>query len=186
MDEVLRRRLVGAAVLLTGAFLLASLLPEPDGRAGTGARRGVTYDLRTGEMLDESAPAEAAPGAADASTPAPGFEAAEEPAPAAAPAPRPTLKVDESLDAPPGAWYLQIGSFENQVNARNVLQKLYTAGLPTTIQSMTVGRKLWYRVRVGPYAEEAAAQKALAVVRQQGYPLAKLVRPDPASGDARN
>ena len=181
MDEVLRRRLVGAAVLLTVAFLLASLLPEPEGGARGTTRRGVTYDLRTGEMLDAPAPPEAAPAEPEAT--APGAEPVDEAA--AVPSPRPALKVDESLDAPAGAWYLQIGSFENQANARNVLQKLYTAGLPTTIQSMSVGKKLWYRVRVGPYLDEASAQKALAVVRQQGYPLAKLVRPVPASNDAR-
>lgn len=186
MDEVLRRRLVGAAVLLTGAFLLASLLPEPGGRARGGARRGITYDLRTGETLHEPAAPEGVPPAPADPEVTPGAESAEEPPPAAAPATRPTLKVDESLDAPTGAWYLQIGSFENQVNARNVLQKLYTAGLPTAIQSMSVGKKLWYRVRVGPFADEASAQKALVVVRKEGYPLAKLVRPDPPSGDARN
>ena len=171
MDEVLRRRLIGAAVLLAAAFALASLLPDPGPRGMPGTGRVVTYDLRTGEEL--GAPEAASPGA----------EAATAPPVKSMLAPRPALKVDDRLGTPPGAWYLQIGSFESQTNARNVLQKLYGAGLPTTIQSISVGKKLWYRVRVGPYPDEAAAQQALVLVRQQGYALAKVVRPEaPSSG----
>jgi cell division septation protein DedD len=180
MDEVLRRRLVGAAVLLTGAFIVASVLPDPARPAGAAGGRVVTYDLRTG--------AELGPAARTVERRRPDVTVApDNGAPAtAAVAPRPQLKVEERLAAPAHGWYLQIASFESQANARNALQKLYGAGLPATIQSMTVGNKLWYRVRVGPYADEAAAQKALATVRQQGFPLARLVRPDAPSADARN
>jgi cell division septation protein DedD len=159
MDEVLRRRLVGAAVLLAAAFAVASLLPEPGPGARGDSGRSVTYDLRTGAPL--SAPSDEAPERVDAP-------------------PGARLQVDETLGDPAGAWYVQIGSFESQSNARSVLQKLYGLGLPTIIQSVAVGKKLWYRVRVGPYGSEAAGQQALATIRQQGYPLAKLVRPDSA------
>ena len=47
MDEVLFRRLLGAAALLGLAFLLATLLPDPD-PAGRGDDTVVAYDLRTG------------------------------------------------------------------------------------------------------------------------------------------
>ena len=129
----------------------------------------VTYDLRTGAAVSRADTAPVPEEAPPEATPPPAGEPE---------APRPNLKVDESLGPHPGAWYLQIGSFESQANARNVLQKLYGAGLPTTIQSLAVGKKLWYRVRVGPYADEPAAQQALATVRKQGYPLAKVVRPE--------
>ena len=181
MDEVLRRRLVGAAVLLAGAFILASALPDPARPAAEVGGRKVTYDLRTGMELERAAQPETGESAPDGAA-----EPEDVPPAAAAAPPRPALKVDETLEPPAHAWYLQIGSFESQLNARNALQKLYGAGLPATIQSMSVGKKLWYRVRVGPYADEAAAQKVLAAVRQQGFPLAKLVRPDTASADARN
>ena len=174
MDEVLRRRLVGAAVLLGVAFVVASLLPEPAPPGAPAARPVVTYDLRTGQPVRPAAPATPEELPPDAAPPdAPPDATAVEPE-----APRPTLKVDESLEPAAGAWYLQIGSFESQTNARNVLAKLYGAGLPTKIESQSVGKKLWYRVRVGPYADEVAAQKALATVRKQGYPLAKVVRPE--------
>lgn len=170
MDEVLKRRLIGAIVLLTAAFIVASALPDPN-RAAQGEDAVVTYDLRTGEALT-TAPAPAAPPAA-----APPREATP---------PRPALKVDETLGPDPSQWYIQIASFESQANARNALQKLYGLGLPTTIQSVAVGKNLWYRVRVGPYPDEATATKALATVRKQGYPLSKLVRPEKPSASGRN
>lgn len=174
MDEVLRRRLVGATVLLAFAFGVASLLPDPAPRAPSSSRPAVTYDLRTGEPVGMAAAPETQPepeAQADA-------ESAAEPEQASPP--RPALKVDDTLGGP-GAWYLQIGSFGNQSNATGVLQKLYNAGLPARIDMPRIDKKLWYRVRVGPYADEAAAQQALAEVRKLGYPLAKVVRPEPAA-----
>jgi cell division septation protein DedD len=179
MDEVLRRRLVGAAVLLAAAFLLASLLPDPGPRGAGGSGQVVTYDLRTGRPINPPPRPEPEPAPTARSQAEPPAAAGPAPPGPAPDTPRPALKVDESLGGtPPGAWYLQIGSFENQANARNVLTRLYGAGLPTTIQTLTSGKKLWYRVRVGPYANEAAAQQALAKVRGQGYPLTKVVKAD--------
>lgn len=92
---------------------------------------------------------------------------------------RPALKVDENFGAAGAAsWYVQIASFENQANARTVLKKLFSQGMPAMIQSVPAGKKVWYRVRVGPYSSEAPAQQALSALRQQGYAAAKVVRPD--------
>lgn len=152
VDDVLKRRLVGALVLLGASFGLASLLPEPD---STPEPPGVVrYDLRTGETIG----------------------ATEMPAPAGT---RPTLKVDDSLGEPTG-WFVQVASFGNQGNARTALQQLYGRGLPAIIQSVTVGSSLMYRVRVGPYEDEAQAREALAAIGSE-YGSAKLVPPDPAA-----
>lgn len=214
MDDILRRRLLGAAVLLGAALGLATLLPDPASPDAPSPAHVVTYDLRTGKPLDappavkESAriptPAPAAtptptpaqpPVAAVASAPAQTTPPPAQPAPASpatttspGPLPHPTLKVDETFgkSAKTGGWYVQIGSFESQANARTVLQKLYGANLPTVIQTVPVGRKLWYRVRVGPYAAEGQAQTALAGIRQKGFSSAKLVRPESAPAAGRN
>jgi cell division septation protein DedD len=90
---------------------------------------------------------------------------------------RPSLKVDETLGEQASAYYVQIGSFGSQTNARAVLQKLYGLGLPAIIQTVPVERTLWYRVRVGPYPALASANAALAKVQKQGYPQAKLIKP---------
>lgn len=173
MDEVLLRRLLGAATLLATALLFAALLPEPAPPVpGEGV---VAYDLRTGRQLGERPPVEyppeLKPEEALVARPA-------ETAPPPAPLRRPVLKVDETLG--PGGWFVQVGSFSNQANARKALQELFGMGLPTVIQSVSVGQT-WYRVRVGPYATEGAALEGLTRIRKSGYPDAKLVRPDPVA-----
>lgn len=160
MDEVLQRRLIGAAVLLVAAFIVASLLPDPAGRGAQ--ERVVRYDLRSGQPMDDAPPAAAGP---------------------QAPASRPSLQVDETLGAA-GGWFIQVGSFGNQANARGALEKLYGLGLPTVIQSVAVGKDLWYRVRVGPYDDEATAQRTLERIRKEGYAAAKVVRPEAQAGGA--
>lgn len=172
MDEVLKRRLLGAAVLLLAAFGLASLLPDPAHVDPARDGRVVTYDLATGKPV--AVPSEAP-------TAAPGDVSRAE-APEAAPhAARPALKVDETLGAGRDQWYVQVASFENEANAQKARQALYDASLPATVQAVRVGKTLWHRVRVGPYPDEAGAQRALATVRKQGYPLARLVRPETPS-----
>src|SRR5687767_5976324 len=175
MDETLLRRLLGATALLVVAMIVAALLPEPgaDGRA----EDVVAYDLSTGREIGAMPlpPVEHPPALRPEEKLTPP-RAAEAPA-AAAPLPRPALKVDETLDRG-GGWFVQVGSYSSQANARNALQKLFGMGLPTVIQSVSVGKSLWYRVRVGPYRAEGEAAAALARIKQNGYATAKLVRPE--------
>jgi hypothetical protein len=166
VDEILLRRLLGAGTLLALALLFAALLPGP---AGPGPDEGVVaYDLRTGRRLGARPPVENPPELKpeDALVSRPP-EAAPEPQPL----PRPALKVDESLGAA-GGWYVQVASFY-------ALQKLFGMGLPTVIQQVPVDNALWFRVRVGPFAAEAAALAALERVKRNGYATARLVRPEP-------
>lgn len=163
MNEVLQRRLTGALVLFALAFVLASLLPDARKTGRSGDTQVVTYDLGTGLRLDESQ-----------------LAAAEEiPEVVPAPPPRTAVQLQESLALGSAeTWFVQIGSFENEANARAVLVKLKQSRMPTSIQSVQVGKGLWYRVRVGPYPAEAHAQDALGAIRRQGYSGAKLVRPE--------
>ena len=185
MDEVLARRLLGAAAILAVAFLFASLLPEPEEERGGDIV--AAYDLRTGlpigPSVAEPAPVEHPPALKSDDT-LTGSQAPDGPLDAAAPPaeaeplPRPALRVDETLASRSGGWFVQVGSFSNQANARSALQKLFGMGLPTVIQSVSVGSTLWYRVRVGPYPAEAPAAAALARIRKNGFNTAKLVPPE--------
>lgn len=177
MDETLKRRLLGAATLLLVAFVLAALLPDPELPEGEGAV--VAYDLRTGLPIGPAEPVPAPVERPPTLKPEERLEPrAAEPAPAAAAhLPRPALKVDESLGQTDG-WFVQVGSFSSQANARGALQTLFGMGLPTVIQSVAVGKVLWYRVRVGPYPGEGAALAVLAQVRKKGFTTAKLVKPE--------
>jgi cell division septation protein DedD len=178
VDEVLLRRLLGAATLLATALLFAALLPEPAPPAPTEGM--VAYDLGSGGRLGArpsvESPPELKPEQALVPRPA-------EAAPPPAPLPRPALKVDETLGS--GGWFVQVGSFSSQANARGALQKLFGMGLETVIQTVKVETTQWYRVRVGPYRTEGEALAALARIRKNGYKDAKLVRPEaaPARGN---
>jgi cell division protein FtsN len=174
VDEALLRRLLGAGALLAVALLFAALLPEP---APPGRDEGVvTYDLRTGRQLG-TAPVENPPALRPEDKLVVTRPADKPPEPVALP--RPALKVDESLGSA-GGWYVQVGSFSSQANARSALQKLFGMGLKTAIQPVKVETTVWYRVRVGPYPAEGAALEALARIRKSGYADARLVRPEAA------
>jgi cell division septation protein DedD len=184
MDEALLRRLLGAGTLLLLALVVSFLLPEPapEGR-GDGV---VAYDLRTGREIGAIAPVEHPPEL----RPEERLEPRNAEPPAGKPAvpatlPRPALKVDETLDQE-GGWFVQVGSYSSQANARNALQKLFGMGLPTVIQSVSVGKVLWYRVRVGPYPAEGEALAALARIRKNGYATARLVSPDSGAAPKGN
>jgi cell division septation protein DedD len=174
MDEALLRRLLGAATLLAVAMIVAALLPEP----GADARDGVVaYDLRSGREIGAMPlPSVEHPPALKPEEKL-AIPRTQEQAPAPTPLPRPSLKVDESLGGAAG-WFVQVGSYSSQANARGALEKLFGMGLETKIQSVPVGDKTWYRVRVGPYPAEGAALGALARIKQAGYPDAKLIRPE--------
>jgi rare lipoprotein A len=83
--------------------------------------------------------------------------ATPKPAPAPTPAPAPA--------AVRGTYYVQVGAFSNQANAK-------TAGAKTGGTVVQAGN-LW-RVRMGPYASEAQAKAALAKARAAGYKDARI------------
>jgi cell division septation protein DedD len=182
VDEALLRRLLGAGTLLAVALLFAALLPEPGAPArGDGV---VAYDLVTGRQVGTMPlpPVERPPvlkPEEQLATPPAGT-----PAETAA-LPRPVLRVDENLDKG-GGWFVQVGSYSSQANARGALKKLSGMGLQTSIQSVPVDKKQWYRVRVGPYAVEGRAAAALARIKQSGFEDARLVRPDPGASPKGN
>jgi cell division protein FtsN len=177
MDETLLRRLIGAVVLLGGALGVAALLPDPATAPSAASAHSVTYDLRTGERVGAPAAPAAEPPASEPSrtvpaTPEPTDAAAEEAA----------LEPDPE----PAGWYVQVGSFESEGNAKSALQRLYTAGQPARLQAVRVGKGYWFRVRVGPYPQESQAKGVLENLSRQGYRGGKVVLVEPAPADAKN
>lgn len=196
MDDTLKRRLIGATVLLLAALALTSLLPGPE--RGGDSRPVVAYDLRTGKPLNLPPDGPAPPpvllkpvelgsteslepdasSAPQAGARQPEQQSGAQAAAVTAHAGHPALKVDENFGSGDGSWFVQIGSFASRDNARLEMQKLFKLGLPAMMQNIVVSKKLWYRVRVGPYTSEPPAQQALASLHARGYDSAKVVRPD--------
>jgi cell division protein FtsN len=82
-------------------------------------------------------------------------------APAAAPAPKPQA-------AAAGDWTVQLGSFEEEANARRLAQRAGTFGHKAEVSSSKNGARTLYRVRVGPQATKAAADATASALRAHG------------------
>lgn len=102
------------------------------------------------KSLASSAPVAAAP-SSPASDATPPSEAASTPAPTA-------------LGSAPG-YYLNVGLFAEEANARRAQAKLLNVGLPAFRQTFSTKNGERTRVRVGPFASEADAQKAATQIR---------------------
>jgi rare lipoprotein A len=86
------------------------------------------------------------------------------------------VEPDQSEAPPPAAvpaacWWVQVGAFEREANARGAEIRLEAAGEPALVVEGPGGL---HRVRVGPFDAERAAEKALKRVRRD-WPEARLV-----------
>lgn len=127
------------------------------------------------EVVDAAAPpkpaaepAKPAPSPADAERARALLEGKAAPAAARAPTPAaPAVAATERL-------VVQVGAFSEEAGARSVRQKLEAAGLKTYthVAETPEGRRI--RVRLGPYANRAEADKAAARVKALGLPAAIL------------
>lgn len=234
MDELLKKRLVGAAVLLFAALLLTFLLPKPGEELPLepGWKRVI---LRPGEPLQVTPPPQVAAGtgpeapvpvAEPEPAPVPATETAvsetepepalaalpesdpppatvpdaepepkSEPKPEAKPASKPELKPKTQVDgkpetkldskpepkpSPPAAegsrWFVQLGSFSDIANARQLLKKFEPMGFKGVIAPIESAKGTLYRVRLGPFKDRAGGESALARTAEQGVAEAKLVQ----------
>ncbi len=85
---------------------------------------------------------------------------------AAAPAPaqpEPTADFPASIlpqTDPAGKYALQVGSFSTAADAGRLKKRLAEKGYPTFVAEADLAAKgIWYRVKIGPYADSATAKK---------------------------
>lgn len=140
--------------------------PPPDEAAGTPP------------LSENSTPApEAVPERAEtvepASAPAPQERIASEPQPTPrAPTPEPQVQTAPprpiaSAPAVPTSrgWAVQLGSFASRATADGMVKDLSQQGQSAFVMPVKSGSSTLYRVRIGPFAERAAANKALLEVK---------------------
>ena len=144
------------------------------------------------EQAPAPAPAPAAQPQPAASTPpaaAPPAQAADKVAPPKRPSPPHAKARASTPDAPaappdtaasastaqplpavgtaPG-YYINVGLFAEEANARKAQARLLNEGLPAFRQEIQVGKKRRLRVRVGPYSDRADADAAAITIRAMG------------------
>jgi len=67
-----------------------------------------------------------------------------------------------------GDWTVQLGSFEDESNAKRLAQRAGTFGYKAEVSSVRSSGKTLYRVRVGPQATRAAADAAASALKAHG------------------
>ncbi|MGM0553621.1 MAG: SPOR domain-containing protein [Pseudomonadota bacterium] len=90
---------------------------------------------------------------------------------AQAPVPLRERSASEPLEA---GWTVQVGSFRDQGNARELEQRLREAELPAFVDTSTTDDRRIYRVKVGPLAQRDQAQ-ALGERLQNDFGLEAIV-----------
>lgn len=182
MDETLKQRLVGAAVLVVLAVVfLPMVLDGPDQPSApvpasiaavpSGAST-FRYDLNAplpqtdGNSTAAAANSVAAGTAAlPANTPVTtskvAVEPASKPATAVTAAPKAAetkpVVIAKSPVEPAAAWAAQVGSFSKQATADGVAADLKAKGFKAFVMAHKDGKQTLYRVRVGPVASREAA-----------------------------
>jgi Uncharacterized protein conserved in bacteria len=181
LDEALKKRLIGAAVLASLAVIFVPMLvEEPADRQPLEAvpepppaRPFESSLLREEVPLPPSAvPPTQARTAVEPAVPAPIVPAVPEPAPPVSSepaAPRPSL----------AAWVVQVGSFSRLENARKLVARLRKAGLQVLDpERIELRGKVLYRVQVGPVLERKRAEAMLPKVNKAAGTQGR-VRPYP-------
>jgi DedD protein len=150
MDEGLKKRLIGAAVLASLAVIFVPMLfeepPAPPPELPPMPEAPPQRDFAS-EMLREEVPA-IVPLAPPPATPDVSVDEA----------PSETVKPRTGLTA----WIVQVGSFSSRENAEQLVAKLRAADLPTPdAELVDIRGKRYYRVKVGPVIERSEADALL-------------------------
>ncbi|RFA30888.1 hypothetical protein CAI21_02595 [Alkalilimnicola ehrlichii] len=194
MQQRLKQRLIGAAVLVALAVIfLPMLLTGPSDRHTMDVpieipqRPQMTEVPGIPEPADIEQLAERQPSAPPverpsqtASAPAgQGEEASEEPAelevvevePPAVAAAEETQSSPQAVDSDMAAWAIQVGSFGRESNAFGLRDRLREAGFSAYVEAPEAQGSRFYRVRVGPVVErdEADALKT-RLQEEEGLP----------------
>jgi DedD protein len=102
-----------------------------------------------------------------------------EPKPVAKPAAKPETKAESKADAKPaasaeGRFVVQVGAYAEAASLRDARQKVEKIGFKTYTQVVGPKTALRTRVRVGPFATKAEADKAAEKIKKLNLPAAIL------------
>ena len=193
MDRSLKERVIGASVLVALAVWLIPWVldgPVPDAESVAAqtptAERSAplrTQTIRLENRQNTSAQSDtpdipASPAPQDSEEVARVTLEASANAQSGAPAASVPIPVtaEVQVEAAPG-WLVQVGSFGDEDNARQVAGRLVEAGYSARLYPHRSGGNLMYRVRVGPEPSREGADEIASSLRNRGY-VAQVVSSD--------
>jgi DedD protein len=168
-------RIVGAIVLVALVVIFVPMIlsgreppPELKGAREAPPRAEITETrmLVTPITPDETKPLESSETVKVVQVPVENKPAApvEKPAVAKKPEPAPAKPAAVKIE---DGWMVQVGTFGNTENAARLRDRLKSLGHSVHADSVTVGGKKAMRLRVGPFADRAKADKAQAQIRRE-------------------
>jgi DedD protein len=183
MENRLKERLTGAAIIVALIVLVVPELFQGRHDAATGGTRGAPDGpVRRSYVIDlkESGAHDAAPPAAQPATAAAAAvvavpEPAAPPAAASAPAPSPpalapTAPSARATSGNASGWSVQLGLFAQRENAQRLLQAAQSKGFAVSVSGADPNGP--YRVHVTGLADRAAAENVRARLRAEGFAAA--------------
>jgi DedD protein len=146
--------------------------PEPAEELPSGGVITETLDLQEAAPVANQSPQDQQQPASAPEKPPVTVATPPKPAkPAPAPVPPKAKKVAEP---PIKGWFVQVGSFGQEMNASGLRDRLKSAGYDTRLQKVSIGKGFAYRVLVGPSSSRAGAEKTAARLKS-GQQLAGMV-----------
>lgn len=176
MEIGLKERLIGAVVLVLLGVIIIPLFLKGSPSSDQGANQAVslpassaTAPIQQYTLPLNGAPASGTAPLVPASTAAPAVAATVASKPAVHTITRSAAPAPAAAPAATGKWVVQAGSYGSEANAVKVEKLLAQHGFHAAVSRIQRGGQTLYRVRVGPYAQRADADKALpAVARAYG------------------
>jgi cell division septation protein DedD len=82
-----------------------------------------------------------------------------------------------------GGWQLQVSSFKTQAEAEQFADQLRARGHKAyTVEARVTGRGTWWRVRIGPFSSQHAAQAYRASFEEKEHVVPFVVQPEKSQG----
>ncbi len=190
MEQILKQRLIGAVVLVSLAVIFIPIILEGPDDEWTPRSHSLPdkpqLDYRADMELVLPPPVQVdeQPGTTEVEveeTPLSGEQpvtkttkpVAAPPASASKPVKSETTTRPPAKPAPSAAalsktikgWFVQVGSFGQEMNAKGLQDRLVASGFKAQLQEIEIGNKRAYRVLVGPSATRADAEKQAASLK---------------------
>ncbi len=180
MNEIMKRRLVGASVLAIALLAFAVLFfKKGDESASLPEQSSDLADVRSyaidipaipeqqpQEILAEGPPIGTLLPAPEPADTKPQSKAKNKPTATLSAKPKPEQPM-AATPIPDVGWSVQVGSFASRQNADGLQKKLKDKGYPAFVYRNAAENPPLFRVRVGPYTQEAEARTAAETLRDE-------------------
>ncbi|MDJ0807440.1 MAG: SPOR domain-containing protein [Gammaproteobacteria bacterium] len=173
MEERLKQRLIGGAVLVSLMVIFVPMLLE---------EKVVSKQSFSVQRIPEKPEAMRRPPEIKTILPKP-IERVEKPATADEPVSEPIAAVPDPEQhigkierSTPGAWMVQVASFSKQENATKLVRKLKKAGMPAQMKAVTINDKPHYRVQMTPQLDKQEAENLVKRIKKKFGLDASVVR----------